>query len=582
MNRQRADWLIPVLALAGSPLQAAEPADHLFLGAHIITMTADDGGEGQRPTALAVRGEDIVWIGDERDAAGWTGPATETHLLGERALLPGFVDAHGHLTYLAATLDWANLASPPVGPVTDLPTLQATLTDWIEEQDIPPGAWVIGNGYDDSLLAERQHPDRTALDAVSRDHPIVLIHVSGHLMAANSLALAAVGIDGETADPPGGHIRRFPGGSVPNGVLEETATYPLRAEISRPRGNPMEALATALERYASYGITTVQDGAISEPMISLLTSAADSDALTLDVVIYPVVGSPDLEAVAGRSFGSYHKRLKFGGVKMLLDGSPQGKTAYLSQPYFVPPDGKPDDYRGYPTYPDEAVNAMVAAYLQAGIPVIAHANGDAAADQLLNAVAAADADFDHRTVMIHAQTVRDDQLDTMRSLGVVPSFFSAHVFFWGDWHRDSVLGPDRGVRISPTRSAAQRGIPFTIHNDAPVVPPDVIRLLWATSDRTTRSGAVLGPDQRLTVYESLVATTRNAAYQHFEEDRKGTLAVGKQADLVILSEDPLPVPPADLLRLAVSETWSRGRQVYARQEAGARREAAARQEAGAH
>ncbi len=564
MNRHIADWLLAAFTLAVLPLRAAEPADHLFVGEHIITMTADDEADLPRPTALAVRGEEIVWVGDARDAAAWTGPDTVRHELGDRALLPGFVDAHGHLTYLAATLDWANLAAPPVGPVTDLPTLQKALAAYIDEQEIPAGAWVIGNGYDDSLLKELRHPTRAELDAVSTDHPIVLIHVSGHLMAANSLALAAAGIDGETADPPGGHIRRLPGSNEPNGVLEETATYPLRAQIARPRGNPMEALETALESYASYGITTVQDGAISEPMISLLTSAADAGALTLDVVIYPIVSSPDLSVVADRSFGSYQKRLKFGGVKLVLDGSPQGKTAFLNQPYFVPPDGMPDDYRGYPIYPDKAVDAMVKAYLDAGIPVIAHANGDAAADQLIGAVAAAQPRSDHRTVMIHAQTVRDDQLDAMRDLGMVPSFFSAHVFFWGDWHRDSVLGPERGARISPTRSAADRGIRFTIHNDAPVVPPDMIRLLWATSARTTRSGVVLGPDQRMTVYESLAAATRNAAYQYFEEGRKGTLAAGKQADLVILSEDPLPVPPEELLRLAVSETWSRGRQVWAR------------------
>ncbi|MGE0624542.1 MAG: amidohydrolase [Pseudomonadales bacterium] len=564
MNRRFADWLLPALSLAVSSTQAAEPADHLFTGEHIITMTASDADPDRRPTAVAVRGDNIVWIGDAREAEPWTGPDTKRHELGGRALLPGFLDAHGHLTYLAATLDWANLASPPVGPVTDLPTLQSTLAAFIEEREIPAGAWVIGNGYDDSLLAERRHPERAELDAVSRSHPIVLIHVSGHLMAANSLALAQAGIDAETMDPPGGHIRRQAGSREPNGVLEETATYPLRAQISKPRGNPMDALASALSTYASYGITTVQDGAIAEPMISLLTSAADAHALTLDVVVYPVVSSPDTGAVADRSFGSYHNRLKFGGVKLLLDGSPQGKTAYLTRPYFVPPDGKPADYRGYPTYPDEKVNAMVNAYLDAGIPIIAHANGDAAADQLLAAVSAAEPGADHRTVMIHAQTVRDDQLDGMKALGVIPSFFSTHVFFWGDWHRDSVLGPERGARISPTRSATVRDIPFTIHNDAPVVPPDVIRLLWATTARTTRSGAVLGADQGLTVYEALTATTRNAARQYFEEDRKGTLAAGMQADLVILSEDPLSVPPEDLLRVQVSETWSRGRQVYAR------------------
>ena len=164
--------------------------------------------------------------------------------------------------------------------------------------------------------------------------------------------------------------------------------------------------------------------------------------------------------------------------------------------------------------------------------------------------------------MIHAQTVRDDQLDRMLELGMVPSFFSAHTFFWGDWHRDSVLGLARAQRISPTRSTIDRGLPFTVHNDAPVVPPDMIRLLWATTNRVTRSGQVLGAEQRLTTLEALAAMTRNAAYQYFEEDRKGTLETGKLADLVILSANPLDMKIEDLLTLEVEETWSHGRRVY--------------------
>lgn len=555
--------LLAWLGAAGA--QAGEAADHVFIGEHILTMAADPGIETAAPTALAVRGEEIVWLGDAADAGTYTGPATRVHRLGDRALLPGFIDAHGHLTFLAATISWANLASPPVGPVTDFTTLQEALTRQIAENDIPEGSWVIGNGYDDSLLAEQDHPDRRVLDQVSTRHPIALVHVSGHLMAANSPALESVGIDAEAADPTGGHIRRYPDSREPTGVLEETATYPLRGRLQQPGGNPREDLAAALARYASYGVTTVQDGAISEPAISLLRDAAASGGLNLDVVIYPVIGSADLGPLAGMPFGAYDNRLKFGGVKMILDGSPQGKTAWLSEPYHVPPPGQEAGYRGYPIHPDERTRAMVAACLEAGLPILAHANGDAAAEALIDAVAASPASgSDHRTVMIHAQTVREDQLDRMARLGVVPSYFSAHTFFWGDWHRDSVLGPERGERISPTRSTMNRGMPFTVHNDAPIVPPDMIRLLWATTNRITRSGAVLGPAQRLGAAEALAAMTRMAAYQYFEEDRKGTLAAGKQADLVILSGDPLELPPGELLSLEVSETWSRGRLVFAR------------------
>ncbi len=554
--------LTVLLALTGA-LHAAEPADHLFIGEHILTMEPSQR-TATGPGALAVTGERIVWTGASADSAAWTGPDTVVHKLGERALLPGFIDAHGHLTFLAATISWANLASPPVGRVTDLESLKNQLSAYIDTNQLPAGAWVLANGYDDSLITEQRHPDRTLLDSVSTDHPIALMHVSGHLMALNSLALDKVGIDSESVDPAGGHIRRFAGGTEPNGVLEETATYPVRGVLQQPAGNPLEDLKEALGVYAGYGITTLQDGAIGAPQIQALQSAAADGLLDLDVVIYPIVSSPDLSRLAGLDFGSYRNRLKVGGIKLTLDGSPQGKTAYLTSPYFVPPAGQAVDYRGYPIYQPEKVDAMVAAFLDADIPILAHANGDAAADQLIHAVAAAAVTTDHRTVMIHAQTVREDQLDQMARLKMIPSYFSTHTYYWGDWHRDSVLGPTRALRISPTRSTVERDMPFTVHNDAPIVPPDMIRLLWATTNRVTRSGVVLGPDQRLTTYEALEAITRHAAYQYFEEDSKGTLVPGKLADLVILSANPLSMPTADLESLEVRETWSHGRVVYRR------------------
>lgn len=556
-----AAWLLAQAALATEADEA--PADHLFTGKHIITMAPGfDRIRKARPSALAVRDDRIIWLGDARDADALIGPETELHELGERALLPGFIDAHGHLTFLGATTALANLAPPPVGPVDSFATLKQTLTEYIAENQIPEGSWVVGFGYDDSLMTEKDHPDRRVLDEVSAAHPIALTHVSGHLATANSLGLARAGIDAETADPDGGVIRRYPDSREPTGVLEETATYALSKQVMQPRGNPLEVVTNALTAYASNGITTAQEGGADRITLQLLKAAGEAGMLNMDVIAYHRVRNNDLTAVDGIPFGRYQNRLKIGGVKMMLDGSPQGKTAYLTEPYHVPPPGQPEDYRGYPILPDEAVDAMFAAYLDAKIPILAHANGDAAADQLVNAVARARPRAGHRTVMIHAQTVREDQLDRMTSLGIMPSFFSAHVFFWGDWHRDSVLGPARGSRISPTRSAWDRELPFTLHNDAPVVPPDIIRLLWATTNRTTRSGQVLGAEQRLTTFEALSAVTRMAAYQNFEEARKGTLEAGKLADLVILSGNPLETATDRLLELTVSETWSHGVPIY--------------------
>ncbi len=551
------------LALLSSPVlaQSNAPADLVFIGKHIISMEGPEPRRQKKAQALAVTGEHISWMGTAAQAAQHIGPDTEVIELKRRALLPGFIDAHGHVTYQAFTMSLANVASPPVGPVTDIASLLATLKSYMDENNPEPGSWIVGNGYDDSLIKESRHPTRKDLDQISGDHPLALMHVSGHLVAANSKALQLGGISADSEDPEGGHIRRIEGSNEPNGVLEETAAYILRPFMFAGQTNPMRSLQQALALYASHGTTTVQDGATGEEVIPLIKAAADAGMLTQDLIYYPVV--QDATAVPTEwQIGEYHNRAKVGGVKMILDGSPQGKTAFLSTPYHVPPDGKDASYRGYPTHPAERVTAMVKHYINADVPILAHANGDAAADMLIDAVAAAQHQKDHRTVMIHAQTVREDQLDDMAELNMIPSFFSAHTYFWGDWHRDSVLGPERGARISPTRSAMDRNIPFTVHNDAPIVPPDIVRLLWTSSNRKTRSGKTLGREQRLSPYEALLAVTRNAAHQAFEEDRKGTLAVGKLADLVVLSRNPLTTAPRRLLTLQVEGTWSHGRQIY--------------------
>ena len=539
---------------------AAAPADVLFVGQNILTM---EEASTTRPTAVAIDADRIVWVGDRNDAAAWTDRDTSVIELGDQALLPGFIDAHGHFLFTAATVDFANVSSPPVGPATDIAALKKVLANHITQKQLKPGEWVIGYGYDDSLLAEKRHPTRDDLDAVSSAHPIILSHVSGHLMAANSKALAAASISSLSPDPAGGLIRRRNGTSEPNGVLEETATYPLRKHAA-PKWSA-ELVRRALLAYAAFGVTTIQDAASDAPSIDLLRKFADAGVLTQDILVYPVLRPADLEGELPYPFGRRENGLRVAGVKLVLDGSPQGKTAYLSQPYHRPPTGKPADYRGYPIQEQATVDRLVDYALSRKIQLIAHANGDAAGDMLLDAVEKSlgkmSAMPDHRTVMIHAQTVRTDQLDRMRELQVMPSFFSAHTFYWGDWHRDSVLG-NRAQRISPTRSTLDRGIPFTVHNDSPVVPSDMIRLLWATTNRQTRAGKILGANERVSTEVALAAMTRTAAWQNFEEDHKGTLTVGKLADLVILSGNPLSTDASKLLDLKVMATYSRGVRLF--------------------
>jgi predicted amidohydrolase YtcJ len=544
------------LLSACSTNQQINEADLILTSNKVILMT---GNEQAEALSIAIKNQEIIWIGTHAKAERIQGKHID---YGDQAILPGFIDAHGHASYLAFATQVANLASPPVGTVNNIKELQSELKKFIKDSNLKPGEWVMGLGYDDSLLAEKRHPTKDDLDEVSTEHPIYLIHVSSHLGAANSLGLKLANINSKTQDPPGGKIRRYVNSLEPNGVFEETAAYPLQQLAMSSYKDPIGSVKKAMQIYARNGITTVQDGASSPETIALMQAADAQGMINLDVISFPIGQNGLDQNLDSINFGSYEGRLKIGGIKLILDGSPQGKTAYLTEPYYKPPHSELDSYTGYPLIPQLEVSKWVKKYADLNIPIMAHANGDAAADMLIKAVKDADIASDHRTVMIHAQTVREDQLDKMKGLGIIPSYFSTHTFYWGDWHRDSVFGLDRASRISPTKSALDRNIPYTVHNDAPVVPPDMIRLLWSTTNRLTRSGKTLGLEQRISTYEALKAMTVNGAYQHFEEKTKGTIEVGKLADLVVLSEDPLHIPAEDILKLKVVATYSHGMQIF--------------------
>ena len=545
-----------LLIISCSSDQKINEADLILTSNKVILMT---GNEQAQPLSIAVKNKEIIWIGSHKNAKHIQGKHID---FGNQAVLPGFIDAHGHASYLAFATQVANIASPPVGTINNIKELKTKLKKFIIDSNLKPGEWVMGLGYDDSLLEEQRHPTKDDLNEVSTEHPIYLIHVSAHLGAANSLGLSLANINAETQDPPGGRIRRYENSSEPNGVFEETAAYPLQQLAMSAYKDPIGSVKKAMNIYARNGITTAQDGASSPETIGLMQAADAQGMINLDIISYPIGQNGLDKNLHSIDFGNYEGRLKIGGIKLILDGSPQGKTAYLTEPYYKPPHNESDSYKGYPLIPQSEVLKWVKKYADLNIPIMAHANGDAAADMLIKAVKDADIASDHRTIMIHAQTVREDQLDQMNELKIIPSYFSTHTFYWGDWHRDSVFGQDRAMRISPTKSTLNRKMPFTVHNDAPVVPPDMIRLLWSTTNRKTRSGKVLGEEQKISTYEALKAITINAAYQHFEDDIKGTIEVGKLADLVVLSTDPLSMPSESLLDLQIVSTFSHGREIF--------------------
>jgi len=559
---------VAIIVWIGSSTGALAPereATAIYTGGDIITIN------DSQPTAeaIAVKDGKILAVGAKADVLKHKGTATKMLDLGGKTLLPGFIDAHGHVFNTGLQALSANLFARPDGTVNDIATLQQTLRDWAKQhpERVAKTGWIIGFGYDDAQLKEQRHPTRDDLDAVSTTVPVLTIHQSGHLAAINNKGLDVAGITAASKDPAGGIYRRREGGSEPDGVLEEMAFFKLVFTVLGTLGtDDNKALLTAgLDLYASFGFTTAQEGRATPEAIETEATVAREGGLEMDVVAYADIQGaadtikPPLHAKA------YTQHFRIGGAKLNLDGSPQGKTAWLTKPYHVPPEGQAADYRGYPAVSDNEAVALVDKAFDNGWQILAHCNGDAAADQFITAIRAATKKYgkaDRRPVMIHSQTVREDQLDEMKQLGIIPSFFGMHTYYWGDWHRDSVLGPERAARISPAASALKRGMIYTQHHDAPVALPSSIMILASQVNRTTRSGQVLGAEQRVSVMDALKSITINAAYQYFEEKTKGSLEPGKLADFVVLDKNPIKVEPTAIWDIKVIETIKEGQTIY--------------------
>lgn len=547
--------------------QGGGSADLILRGGEIVTIN----DRQPQAEAVAIGNGVILAVGDNRAVMKLKGPNTKVIDLAGKTLVPGFIDAHGHLFNAGVQALAANLLAAPDGSVKDIASLKAQLNTWHMGKTSQKLGWIIGFGYDDAQLAEQRHPNRDDLDAVSKDVPVLAIHQSGHLAAVNSKALELAGITASSKDPQGGVIRRRPGSQEPDGVLEETAFFLLLGSLPKLTVADQETIAKAGQNlYLSYGFTTGQEGRSTRGINGTWAGLAQKSALTIDVVAYPDIADADRSMASPYVSRTYVNHFRIGGVKLNLDGSPQGKTAWLTKPYFKVPAGQKPDYVGYQTFSDEQASAFVDKAFANNWQILAHVNGDAAIDQYIRAVRAAEQKYgkaDRRPVAIHAQTARQDQVAAFQELGIIPSFFPMHTYYWGDWHRQSVLGPERGSNISPTGWALARGMIFTSHHDAPVAFPDSMRVLSSTVTRVARgSGEVVGPQHRVAPILGLRAMTLWAAYQHFEESTKGSIEPGKVADFVVLSENPTRINPLRIADIQVLETIKGGRSVYRRND----------------
>lgn len=547
--------------LAGIALRTPQaPAHQVFINGSVLTMDANN----PVVEALSVRGERIQNVGTTEEIMAQVDDDTVVMDLRGRTLMPGFIDAHSHFPGSGLAVIAADLNSPPIGDKLAM----ADVLDALRQQaaKTEPGKWVSGFGYDDTALAEQRHPTREELDGVSTDHPVVAMHISGHMLVANSAALAAVGITADTPDPEGGVIGRLPGSREPNGLLEETA----RMEVMRKMQDmglvdTYRLIKAAATDYAAKGVTTAQSGGVTPELALGLSWFSRLGIIPQRLVVFPFATEWE-EALQGGEYNpaDYNSdKLVMAAVKLVADGSIQGYTGYLSEPYYTPFNGDAA-YRGYPAIPREKLFAEVEALHKAGYQLAIHGNGDAAIEDILDAFEAAQKVHpvdDPRMILIHAQMARKDQIERMKALGVTPSFFTAHTWYWGDRHRDIFLGPERAANISPSQWALDAGLHFSSHLDTPVTPMLPLQAVWSQVYRTTTSGDVLGPDQRISVMDALRAVTIDAAWQVFQEDNRGSLNPGKHADFIILSGSLLDDPLA-MRNLKVERTVIGGATVY--------------------
>ena len=551
--------------LTAVSLAGAAPADRIIRGGPIVTVNPD------RPAAeaVAIVGGTIVAVGSDSDVMQHRGDATVVTELAGKTLVPGFVDGHSHFCSLVDVQTQAQCASPPAGPCKTVADVIAALKAVQARRKLGPGKFVMGFGYDPELLAEKRPPSKQELDAAFPENPVILVHVSGHGAMLNTKALAAYDVTAATPTPPGGVIGREPGSNEPNGLLFETAFLPIFAKVPGPGDDEtLEILKAGQDLYLRAGITTAQEGATMKHQVELLRILANRGDLKLDVVMLPFIA--EIDAIfAGqppRNETEYKNRLRIGGVKVVMDGSPQGRTAAFTTPYLTDGPAGQKDWRGELSFPQPVLNEWVKKVYDGGATLFVHCNGDAAIDALLEAHRFASGDDPAKprgTVGVHSQFIRRDQLEKYRAWKITPSFFTIHCFYFGDTHVAN-RGRSQADFISPMKSARALGLRPANHTDFNVAPLDQLFTIHTAVNRISRSGQTIGADERVTPMQALEAITIDGARIYGEEAKKGSIEVGKAADFAVLSANPLTVPPATIETIRVEETIKDGQTVWKR------------------
>ena len=529
----------------------------------VIVGTVITVNEAQpRASAVAVGADRIIAVGEFTDIEGLIGEHTRVIDIGDGCVLPGFVEAHGHPLLESVTLSDRIL---DIRPVSQLGDDADAVVEAIRREIITRGAQgAYAHGWDPLLQPGLPEPTLAWLDDLAPDHPLVIVHNSGHKAFFNSAAARQGGLSRLTPDPPGARYGRDAAGELDGSAEEIAAVLPVLGDAVLSADLPA-LLREECERLNRAGLTTCSEMAFVPHYRPLVQGLRE--ALTVRLRTYEVSNA---QLHTDASPGEGDDMLRQIGIKVWVDGSPWIGNVDLSFPYLdteaTRAIGVPAGSCGHANYTAEQLHEIVEAYFPQGWQIACHVQGDNGVDTILDVYADVLRRHprpDHRLRLEHVGAIRPEQLRRAAELGVTCSLFVDQLHYWGDVLVDGLFGPEHGSRWMPAASALAAGIRISLHNDPPVTPEEPLRNISVAATRRAPSGRILAPNERLTVEQAIRAQTLDAAWQLFADDVTGSLEVGKYADMVVLSADPCAVDPESIADLQVRATFLAGRQVFA-------------------
>jgi predicted amidohydrolase YtcJ len=521
---------------------------------HALIITCDTNLP--RAEAFAVTNGKFAGVGTDEKAGAWIGPKTKVLDLSGKTVVPGFVDAHLHPQPIyPEDSRWANVDCSPAR-VRNMEELVAALRR--KAGQTPRGLWVTGSRYQETKLGRQ--PTRWDLDRASTNHPIIISHSSGHQSICNSLALTLARATRDTPDPPGGRFGRDTNGNL-TGLLQERAASVVRAAVPRnldpPEAEVLAGYRECFRQFLRNGITSVHVAGVSASSATLLEKARTGET---PVRLYVMLSEGSREEAVARKTDRQNDALdvRYGAIKLFHGNSLSAQTCWLSKPYANRP-----DYFGVPPARSQAsLNKIILEVHEAGLQVCVHSNGDREIEMVLNAFDYAlkqKPRVNHRHRIEHCSVVNETILRRIKELGLV---IAPHSYIWEHGDKMEAYGEWRWEMMHPARSLLDLGIPLAGNSDYGVSAAQPLLRVQDMVTRTSAEGKIYGARQRITAEEALRAWTLGGAYASFEEDRKGSIAAGKLADFVVLSDDPTRVKPDTIKDIQVELTVIGGRIVF--------------------